>query len=94
MNQERHYGRDVMTTYMGAVVGPDFISNKLAAKAVWQFITGNNVDAGNDAYVIAAMWALNSCDQGIVLDMRSMNGATKNPAFEPFWKELEQQLQA
>ena len=84
-----------MTTYFGNVVHLDFIGSKAAAKAIWQFITGNNVDAGNDAFVIASMWALNSCDQGIVLDLRSMNGgATKNHAFEPFGKELEHQLHA
>jgi hypothetical protein len=81
-----------MTTYWNTVVHPDFIGSKDVANAIRQFITGNNVDASNDASVIVTMWALNSCDQGIVLDMRSMNGATKNPAFEPFWKELEHQL--
>jgi hypothetical protein len=44
--------------------------------------------------VTTPMGALNSCEQGIVFGMRSMNGATKNLAFEPLWKELEQQLQA
>jgi hypothetical protein len=34
INQERHYSRAVMTAYMGTIVNPDFISTKVAAKAI------------------------------------------------------------
>jgi len=94
LNQERHYGRAIMTTYMGAVVGPDFICSKMAARAVWQFITGSSVDVGTEDKVIAAMWALNSSDKDIVMDMRTMNGKTKDSAFVPFWEELKRQLES
>ena len=90
-NQEMHYRRVVMTAYLGHVVHPDFIGSKAAARAVWQFITGDNVDSGNDACGIAALWALNSCDKGVIVDMRAMSGATKDACYDPFWKELEQQ---
>ncbi len=73
-----------MTAYLGFVVHPDFIGTKAAAKAVWQFITGDTVQLGRNESEIAALWALNSCDQGVILDMRAMNGATKDPAFDPF----------
>ncbi len=93
LNQERHFGRAVMSTYLGAIVGPDFIHSKCAAKAVWQFITGCSVDAGCGGNAIAATWALHSCDKGIVMDMRAMNGKTKDPAYDHFWEELSRQLE-
>ena len=74
-----------MTTYLGAVVSPDFISTKVAAKAIWQFITCYIIEAGNKVNVIAARWALNSGDKDIVMDMRAMNVKTKDHAFVPFW---------
>jgi hypothetical protein len=83
-NQEMHYGRVFMTAYLESVVHPDFIGSKVAARAVWQFITGDNVYSGNDASVIAALWALYSCDKGVIFDMRAMNGASKDPCFYPF----------
>ena len=91
-NQEKHYGRVVMTAYLGSVVHPDFIGTKAAAKAVWQFITGDTIQLGRKECATAALWALNCCDQDVIFDMRAMNGATKDPAFDPFWKELEHQL--
>jgi hypothetical protein len=94
LNQERHYGRVVMTAYMGAVVGPDLISSKMAAKAVWQFITGSSVHNGSEDNIIAAMWALHCCDKDIVMDMRTMNGKAKDDAFVPFWEELKRQLES
>ncbi len=81
-----------MTIYLGSVVHPDFVGSMTTTKAVWQFITGGNVDSGNDASGIPALWALNSCDKGAVSDMRAMNGLTKYYRFDPFWKELEQKL--
>jgi hypothetical protein len=92
--QEMHYGRAVMTAYLGSVVGPDLICNKAAAKAVWQFITGSNVDAGDESNIVRAMWAMHSGDKGIVLDMRTMNGKTKDPAFDPFFMEMGRQLES
>jgi hypothetical protein len=83
-----------MTAYLACVVHPDFISSKAAAKAVWQFIAGDTVQLGRSDSATAALWALNSCDQDVIFDMRAMNGATKDPAFDPFWKELEEQLQS
>ena len=47
---------------------------------------------GRNDSATAALWALHSCDQEIIFDMRAMNGATKHLAFGPFWKELEEQL--
>ncbi len=79
-----HYGCVVKTAYLGSIVHPDFIGSKAAAKVVWQFITGDTMHDGNDATVIAASWALSSCDQGTVLDMRAMNGATRDASFDPF----------
>jgi len=55
LNQERQYGRTVLTTYMGAVVLPDFISSKVAAKAIWMFITGSNLESGDEANAIMAL---------------------------------------
>jgi hypothetical protein len=75
----------MMTTYLGSVDGHDLICSKVAAKAIWQFITGSNVDHGNEANIIATMWALHSGDKGTVLDMRTMNGKTKDEAFDPFF---------
>jgi hypothetical protein len=77
---------------LGSIVHPDFIGSKAAARAVWQFITGDTVHDGKDSNGIAAMMALSTCDKGVVLDMRAMNGATRDPSFDHFWKELEQQL--
>ena len=71
---------------MGAVVLPDFISSKVAAKAIWMFITGSNLESGDEANAIMALWVLNSGDKGVVLDMREMNGKTKDVAYDPFGK--------
>ena len=94
LEQELHYGRAVMTAYLGSVIGPDLICSKAAAKAIWQFITGSNVDHGDESTVIAAMWAMHSGDKGIVLDMRTMNGKTKDAAFDPFFEEMRRQLES
>ncbi len=53
-NQEKHYGSVVMMAYLGSVVHTDFISTKVAAKAVWQFIKGDAVQLGrNDSATVA-----------------------------------------
>ncbi len=90
MNQERHYGRVVITSYMGAVFSRKFVNSKMAVTTVWQFITGFNVDAcSEDNNTIIARWALHSADKDIVL-----YGKTKDIAFVPFWEELKRQLES
>ena len=81
LNQERHYGRAVLTAYMGAVVRPDFISSKVAAKAIRMFITVSNLESGDEANDIKALWVLISGGKGIVLDMREMNGKKKDVCY-------------
>jgi len=76
LEQELHYGRAIMTTYLRSDVGSDLICSKAAAKVIWQFITSSNVEHGDETNIIAAMWALHSGDKGIVLDMRTMNCKT------------------
>ena len=44
--------------------------------------------------MVAAMWALDSGDKDIVLDMRAMNGTTKGNDFVPFSEELKRQLES
>jgi hypothetical protein len=80
-----------MTAYLGTIVSPDFIGTKAGAKAVWQFITGDNIDKTKEKSVIYAIFSLYSCELGVILDTRAMNGKTKDLAFDPFWKELEHQ---
>ena len=94
LEQELHYGRAVMTAYLGSAAGLDLICIKAAANAIWQFIIGSNVDHGDESTIIAAMWALHSGDKGIVLDMRTMNGKTKDEAFDPFFEEMRRQLES
>jgi len=83
-----------LTAYMGAVFRPDFISSKVVANAIWMFITGSNLESGDEANAITALWVLNSGDKGIVLDMREMNGKTKDVAYDPFWEEFKRQLES
>ena len=93
VNQDKYYSRAVMTTYLGAVVNADFINSKAAAKAVWIYITGSNVEADYKENVIAAHWALCCGDKDVVLDMRAMSGKKKDEAYDPFWQELIRQLE-
>jgi hypothetical protein len=91
-NQDKHYGRDVMSAYMGSVVHLDFMSSKAASNAVWQFITVDTVYHKDVNTTAGVIWALGSGDEGGIIDMRAMHGKTEDPAFDPFWKELEHQL--
>jgi len=77
-----------MATYMGVVVGLDYISSKMEAKVVWRFITCSSVDTSSQDNIIAAMWALHCGDKDILMDMRTMNGKVKDNAFVPFREEL------
>ncbi len=84
LEQDFHYGRAMITTYFRSVIGHDLICSKVAAIAIWQFITSSKVDHGDESNIIAAVWASDSGGKGIVLDMRTMNGKTKDEAFDPF----------
>ena len=52
------------------------------------------MDHGDESTINAAMWVLHSGDKGIVLDMRTMNGKTKDEAIDPFFEEMRRQLES
>jgi hypothetical protein len=79
---------------MGAVVRPNFISSKVVAKTIRMFITGSHLESEDEANAITALWVLNSGDKGIFLDMREMNGKTKDVDYNSFWEELKRQLES
>ena len=85
LEQELYYGRAIMTTNLGSVDGLDLICSKAAAKATWQFIKGSNADHGDESTIITTMWALHYGDKSIVLNMRTMNGKSKDEAFDLFF---------
>ena len=52
------------------------------------------MEHGVETNIIAVMWALHYGDKGIVLNMRIMNGKTKDKAFDPFFEEMRRQLES
>ena len=54
------------------------------------------MDHGDESTIVATMWAWHSSDTCIiVLNMRNMNGKTKDEVlFDPFFEEMRRQLKS
>eukprot|EP00951_Prasinocladus_malaysianus_P030174 scaffold282650_cov17-Prasinocladus_malaysianus.AAC.2 len=88
------YTRVQKALYFAHVVNKRFISSKAAAKAVYEYITGDNlpVDHSTDKRhcIVMADFCLASQDFDIIQDLRDLNGRPKSKTFDAFWAALQQ----
>jgi hypothetical protein len=81
------------TLFFATTMNPSFISSKVAAAALWHYITGgdhlprDSTKARRDAIAVATL-ALDTQDFELVKDLRYLNGRPTSESFLPFWDRV------
>jgi hypothetical protein len=83
------------STYLAALVNGNFVSNTTAAKAIFEFITGDqlSIDLLSEDVTNAASFALNCQDSDIIVDMRKLNARPKHNTFDQFWAKMAEMIE-
>jgi hypothetical protein len=84
------HSRAERSAYWATVINTNFISNRAAAQALYEFIMGDVMPKRtlSSEALAAARFALNSQDPGIIVDLRKLNGRSTNDLFDPLWVKM------
>jgi len=94
-NTAVYHTRAERSTYLAAVVNRNFVSSTSAAQAIFEFITGDQMDTHINCEIVteAARYALNCHDSDIIVDMRKLNARPKHNTFDKFWAKMAEMVE-
>jgi len=77
------------------VVNRNVVSITAVAQAIFEFITGDQMDAhlASEVKIEAARYSLNCQDSDIIVDMRKLNARTKHNTFEMIWAKMVEMVE-
>ena len=89
-NTALYRSRAERSAYLATLIKKNFISNKIAAQAMYEFVSGDllPVTSLNQESLAATRFALNCQDLDIIVDLRKLNGRPKNKLFDPFGAKM------
>jgi hypothetical protein len=89
-----YHTRAERSAYLAVVVNRNFVSSTTAAQAIFEFITGDQLETqllSEDA-ASAARYALNCQDSDIIVDMRKLNARPKHNTFDQFGAKMAEMV--
>ena len=94
-NTAVYHTRAERSAYLAVVVNKNFVSSTVAAQAIFEFITGDQLatDLFSEDAASAAKFALNCQDSDIIVDMRKLNARPKHNTFDQFWAKMTEMIE-
>ena len=83
-----YHSRVKKSLFLASTVHPSFIHSRAAAKAIWEYITGDRLPTNHSKYsqnaITLSAFALASQDLDIATDLRTLNGRPDSGKFDCF----------